>query len=290
MIDTGLSGKRVLITGTNNPEGIGAATARAFAEQGARLLLTYLEPDEPADPTSPPSARPSPERYAWLNRHRPDRLVEELRASGAAVEAAPFDLGDPDGPSAAFDWARDVAGAVDVIVSNAATFEPDSFDPATSGGEGIIGVEEAGELSGPTLDAHLAVNARAPALLISKLARSRKVGATPKACVINISTDAAICHAGAASYAASKSALESLSRTAAWELARYGVRVNVIAPGPVQTGWIEPEVQTALEASIPAGRLGTPEDVAHAGVFLASVQALWITGQVLYVGGGHVMR
>ena len=88
---------------------------------------------------------------------------------------------------------------------------------------------------------------------------------------------------------ASKHATESLARAAAWELGPLGITVNVSSPGPVQTGWLSPQMETSLAAQIPLRRVGTPDDVANAVMFLASQQAAWITGQVLYVGGGNVM-
>ena len=91
------------------------------------------------------------------------------------------------------------------------------------------------------------------------------------------------------SYAASKHAIESYSRSAAAELGKYGITVNVGAPGPIQTGYITPESEALICAGTPLGRLGAPADVADVIVFLASNQARWLTGQLLYVGGGWRM-
>jgi 3-oxoacyl-[acyl-carrier protein] reductase len=73
------------------------------------------------------------------------------------------------------------------------------------------------------------------------------------------------------------------------ELGPYGVTVNVVSPGPIQTGYISEEAERRLLPQIPLGRLGEPADVADVIVFLASEQARWLTGQILYVGGGHRM-
>jgi 3-oxoacyl-[acyl-carrier protein] reductase len=107
--------------------------------------------------------------------------------------------------------------------------------------------------------------------------------------IINVSTGGASCFPSEISYGASKHALESYSRAAAVELGPYGITVNVVSPGPVQTGYITLELEEKLIPEIPLRRVGTPEDVADAIVFLASEQARWITGQLLYVGGGHEM-
>jgi len=107
--------------------------------------------------------------------------------------------------------------------------------------------------------------------------------------IINISTDGAYAHASNVSYGASKFAVESYSRAAAYELGPYGITVNVISPGAVQTGWMTPVLEKAIAEGYPLRRIGKPEDIANAVIFFASEQAEWITGQVLHVGGGNRM-
>jgi 3-oxoacyl-[acyl-carrier protein] reductase len=92
------------------------------------------------------------------------------------------------------------------------------------------------------------------------------------------------------SYAASKHAIESCSRSAAVELGAHGITVNIVAPGPVQTGYLTPFEEASIAARIPLWRVGRPEDVADVIVFLASEQSHWLTGQLLYVGGGWTMH
>jgi 3-oxoacyl-[acyl-carrier protein] reductase len=79
------------------------------------------------------------------------------------------------------------------------------------------------------------------------------------------------------------------SRAAASELGGYGITVNMVSPGPVQTGSITPELEQRLNLEIPLGRIGQPEEVTDVVAFLASEQARWLTGQLLFVGGGHRM-
>lgn len=107
--------------------------------------------------------------------------------------------------------------------------------------------------------------------------------------IINISTDGASGYSEVVSYYASKYAAESYTRAAAVELGPYGVTVNVISPGAIQTGWLPVEQAKELARSYPLRRIGKPQDIANAVVFLASKQADWITGQVIQVGGGNKM-
>ena len=107
--------------------------------------------------------------------------------------------------------------------------------------------------------------------------------------IINITTDGARCHASNVSYAASKFAVESYTRSAALELGPYGITVNAISPGAVQTGWIPVELEKETAAAYPLRRIGQPEDIAEAVVYFASDQAGWITGQVLQVDGGNLL-
>jgi len=136
---------------------------------------------------------------------------------------------------------------------------------------------------------HFAVNSRAVALMMEEYAKryiSRKANWGR---IINISSDGAYGHPGAVSYGASKFATESYTRAGAVELGPYGITVNVISPGAVQTGWITAELEKQIEGSYPLRRMGRPEDIADAIVLIASEQADWITGQVLHVGGGNRM-
>lgn len=107
--------------------------------------------------------------------------------------------------------------------------------------------------------------------------------------IINISTDTAQTFATQISYGASKAAIEAYTRSIAIELGTDNITVNCIAPGPIQTGWIDSELEKQVLPSIPLGRVGYPEDIADCVVFLASKQARWITGQIIKVSGGHAL-
>jgi 3-oxoacyl-[acyl-carrier protein] reductase len=278
MIDTGLKDKVVLITGANNPVGIGAATARAFARQGAHVCITYLRLAPEAHGITAEAAQeataPGLPLYHALRTRTADEVVQSIRASGGRAEAREADLTDPDGVPRLFDWAEASFGPVDVLVNNAAHYE----DPDT-----IFTV------SASSLDRTFAVNMRASVLLAAEFVRRYQSRNGQWGRIINLSTDAAQVFAGQIAYGASKATLEALTRSIAIEVGPLGITVNTVAPGPVQTGYISQAFEEKLRADIPLRRIGQPEDIADAIVFLASDQARWITGQVIKVSGGHAL-
>jgi 3-oxoacyl-[acyl-carrier protein] reductase len=161
-----------------------------------------------------------------------------------------------------------------VLVNNAAHCEtPDTITGISGGG----------------IDRHFAVNTRAPVLLMREFVRRYEARNATFGSIINISTDVARAFATQIAYGASKAALEAFTLSVAVEVGALGITVNAVAPGPVQTGWITPELEAQVLPWIPLGRVGSPEDVANAVVFLASAQARWITGQVVQVAGGHAL-
>jgi len=281
-----LAGRVALVTGVNNPLGIGAATARALATEGAAVFITSFRRPPAMSPAEMETARREgtggPAFYEAMGQEPPEAVVRAIRSDGGRAASLEADLADPASVPRLFDACEKELGPVDVLVNNHAHWVPETFDPARVTGQGY-GMRLA---DAATMDAHYAVNARAPALMMAEYVRRYISRDAAWGRIVNISTDAADAHAGAVSYAASKHALESYSRSAAHELGKYGITVNIVAPGPVQTGWLGPDEEIEIARKTPLGRVGRPEDIAGAVVFLVSDAARWLTGQLLYVGGG----
>ena len=259
MINPGLQNRSVLVTGTDNPLGIGTAIAAAFVAVGATPFLhRYRSADDP---------------------------LKDARAIAG-------DLGDASLVSQLFDSAERASGPVDVLVNNAATWSADSFVPLQGASRNPwidLWTDPAGPLAPADVSRLFGVNAFAPALLMQEFARRHVARGASWGRIVNISTAGSDCFPSEVSYGASKFALESYTRSAAYELGQFGITVNVLALGPVQTGWITPSLEQALLPTIPLGRIGTPKEIADVVVFFASEQARWVTGQKIFVAGGHRM-
>ncbi len=284
MIDSGLNGKVVLITGANNPYGIGAASARAFAAQGARVFIHFFRSANVLDKKQ--EHTPGEAFFQAQQSKTADEVLQAIHQSGGKAAAWEADLADLTNIPELFNQVEVAFGPVDVLVNNAAAGERDTFLP--SGAEAVMN-RTVSTVSAASHDHNFAVNSRAVALMMAEYMRRFVERNAEWGRIVNVSTDGASAFPGELSYGASKHAMESYSRAAAIELGPYGVTVNVVSLGPVQTGYIPLEMEEKLRKEIPLGRVGKPEEVADAIMFLASEQAGWITGQLLYVGGGHVM-
>ena len=287
---TGINGKVALVTGGNH--GIGAAIAEALAAEGAKVFITYFRLEAAYGGSELQAALDAgiggDRLYRAQQQQTADHVLSEIRSAGSTAVAMETDLADVEAIPRLFDHCESQLGPVEILINNHAYCAPETFDPAR------VGANDSG--SGVTLtsaegiDQHMAVNVRATVLLMREFVSRHVTRAADWGRIVNISTDAAHAHGSNVSYSASKHAIESYSRSAASELGQYGITVNIVAPGPIQTGYITPEMEREIEAETPLGRVGRPEDIANSVVFLVSEQGGWLTGQLLYVGGGYRMH
>ena len=237
----------VMITG--GAHGIGQAIARAFASAGARVIIA----DRQADAA--------------------DHAAGAIAAStGAELMAVAVDVRDAAAVSAAVAQALERFERIDVLVNNAGIY------PNTP----VIEMEEA------EWDAVFDVNVKGMFLVSQAVARAMIAGGEGGR-IVNISSGAAESgRVGAAHYCASKEAVNMFTRVLALELAPFEIVVNAVGPGLIEVpgASLTHEYVNALIASTPMRRIGQPEDVAQAVLYLASPTATYITGTTLYVDGG----
>ncbi len=292
MINTALDDKVVVVTGANNPHGIGAAVAKAFAAQRAKVFIHYLRGKKSAHSDLRNISSPGEAFYYSQQVQSPEEILKAIHDVGGQADAWEADLSDATAIPKLFDQAEKALGPVAVLVNNAAHWEGDTFLPPGADLANKLNelwTDQPRSLSAGSFDRIFDVNTRAPALLMAEFARRHIKRGARWGCIVNVSTAGAYCFPSEISYGASKLALEGYTRSAAAELGQWGITVNAVSLGPVQTGWITPELEKEILPTIPIGKIGTPEDVADVIVFLASEQARWMTGQRIFVGGGHGM-
>ena len=270
MINYGLENRVAIVTGANNPQGIGATTALAFAREGAKLVLVYKKLPRAFDESK--TDKNGVDRYFKANAGDAEIVENKLKAMGAEYLVLESDISDENAVKEIYAKTMARFGRVDILVNNAADGDMEGIDTIESITQAVI-------------DDTFAVNVRGSVLMTREFVRHHSNYGR----VINLSTDASQVFAGQIAYGASKATLEALTRSIALEVAKYGITVNCIAPGPTQTGWIDAELEEAVIPMIPMGALMQPEDIAETILFLASRQARMLTGQVIKVSGGKAL-
>jgi NAD(P)-dependent dehydrogenase (short-subunit alcohol dehydrogenase family) len=244
-----VSGPVVLITG--GLTGIGRAAAIAFAKAGNRVVVSGRRPDAG------------------------EAVAGELRALGAEAEFIQADVRKEEDVRRLVDRTVERFGRLDAAINNA----------GTEGKPGPL-VEQTADSYAATFDTNVL------GTLLSMKHELRVMTAQGAGSIVNISSTYGHEGAkGASIYAGSKHAVEGMTKSAALEAAGSGVRVNAVAPGPTDTGMLNrftgtAERKAALQSGVPLGRIGQPEEIARAIVFLASDAASFVTGQIVAVDGG----
>jgi 3-oxoacyl-[acyl-carrier protein] reductase len=247
-----LKGQVALVTGSSR--GIGQGIAVRLAREGMKLVITGLEQAEV------------------------EATATQLHELGAETLAVAGDLSFSEEIELLFQKTLDAFGRLDLLVNNAASLRRASFF-------------EAGE---KLLDDQLASNIRNPYLCAYRAAEIMR-GQGQGGNLIQISSVGGLrAHWRGLPYDITKGALDAMTRAMALELAEYGIRVNAVAPGAIPTGKILVEIEPAQIQErvqrVPLARFGSPQDIASSVAFLASPEASYITGQIIYVDGGLVAQ
>lgn len=242
--------RSALVTGSSR--GIGRAAALALAREGWPVCVNYLTHKEAAE-----------------------EVVSTLRAEGRMAMAVQADVADRAAVEEMARAAAETLGPVELLVNNAGVAGQCLFQDITDElWNRYLGVNLGG--------ARNAIQAVLPHMISEK-----------RGCIVNISSIWGLRGASCeTAYACTKAALIALTRSLALELAPSGIRVNCVAPGVIDTDMVQvlgQETLRELAAETPLGRLGTPEDVAHAVAFFASEKASFLTGQVLTADGGFIV-
>jgi NAD(P)-dependent dehydrogenase (short-subunit alcohol dehydrogenase family) len=240
--------RSVIVTGAGS--GIGQVTASRFAAEGASVLVA--------------------DRIAA----RAEAVAAEIQDAGGFARACVVDVSQSGEVEAMMELALEVFGRLDVLVNNAAICEAD----------GLIDIDEG------AWDAEMTVDLRA--VYLCARAALRRMVPRRSGSIVNVASVNGLAMFGNEAYSAAKAGVISLTNSIAVRYGRHGVRCNAVAPGTIRTPiWEErisrdPAIFERLSRWYPLGRVGEPEDVAAAVLFLASDEASWITGSLLRVDGG----
>ncbi|MDY7094721.1 MAG: SDR family oxidoreductase [Acidobacteriota bacterium] len=257
MISTGLQGKVVLVTGA--AAGIGRATALRFAAEGAKVA-------------------------AWdVNREAGDDLLAAIQEAGGEGRYAVVDVTDGDAVEAAVAAVVDEWGGIDVLVNNAGIVRDAQLVKWKDG-------EVVSTMSDAAFDAVIGVNLRGVFLCGRAVVPHMIRGGG--GVILNASSVVGLYgNFGQTNYAATKGGVITMTKGWARELGRYGIRSNAVAPGFIATEILQSMPQKVLDGMVahtPLGRMGKPEDIAEAYLWLASDGASFVSGTVLSVDGGLV--
>jgi len=244
-----LEGKVAIVTGAS--KGIGASIAAHLAAEGASVVVNYSSSKEGAD-----------------------RVVAQITAKGGKAVAVHANVAKEADVRRLFAETKKAYGKLDVLVNNAGIYE---FSP----------------LEGVTPEHfHKMFDLNVLGLLLASQEAAKHFGPSGGNIVNISSVVATVTPPNASVYSATKAAVDALTKSLAKELGPRGIRVNSINPGMVETegtlsgGITESDMRKQVEAQTPLGRIGQPQDIAPAVVFLASPESGWITGETLYVAGG----
>ena len=244
-----LDGKVAIVTGAS--KGIGASIAKQFAAEGAAVVVNYSSSKEGAD-----------------------RVVDEIAKRGGKAIAVQANVANKKDIERLFAETKKAFGQLDILVNNAGVYE-------------FVPLEDVTE---EHFYKHFDVNVLGLLLTVQKAV---KQFGSAGGSIINISSSASTsAPPGASVYSATKGAVDTITKSLAKELGPRKIRVNAINPDMVETegvraaGFLESDFQKMFESQSALGRIGQPDDIAPAAVFLASADSSWITGETLLISGG----
>ncbi|WP_285486409.1 SDR family oxidoreductase [Amycolatopsis taiwanensis] len=252
-----LEGRVAVVTGVSRRAGIGFAVAADLLAAGASVLVHSWSPH---DAEQPWGADPGGDAG----------IVEALGGEGPRLRQVAADFADPSAPGRVVAAAVAAFGAVDVVVANHARSSNQTL----------------AEVTAAELDLTWAVNARASVLLAQAFAAAHDDERAGGRIILFTSGQHLAPMSQEVPYAVSKGAIHQMTLTLSDALVDRGITVNTVNPGPVDTGWADPDLAERVGRALPAGRWGRPEEVARLVRWLVSEDSQWITGQIINAEGG----
>lgn len=235
---------------TGAAKGIGAAIASRFGKAGATVVAVDI------------------------NQGGCDEVVAEISANGGTAKAIVADVSDEAAVTELFESVVDEFDVVDVLVNNAGLISP---------------MKHFLEADKSWWDRILSVNLTGT--FLCSLSAAHIMSRNGSGSIINLSSGGATrAHRCFVAYDATKGGIEAMSRAMALDLGPYGVRVNILTPGSIDTTGIDPEGRKLRGVNIPLGRIGEPDDMTGAALFLASDDSSYVTGQSIVVDGGMLAQ
>ena len=251
---SGVAGRTAIVTGAGSADGIGFATARLLLQAGARVAITSTTP----------------------------RILDRLADLGAGPDQAfaqPADLTVPEQVEGFVAAARSRLGDIDILVNNAGMTQVGGDVP---GGR-------FSQMSEEGWDYGISINLKTCFLMTREVLPAMMERRYGRIVQMSSVTGPLVGIAGSSVYAAAKAGMLGMTRALAIEAGSFGITVNCIGPGWIQTG-SSSEAEIVAGRHTPVGRPGTPAEVGHAALFLASEEASYITGQMLVVDGGNIIQ
>lgn len=246
-----LADKVAIVTGAS--KGIGASIAQYFAEEGASVVVNYS-----------------------TSKQEADQIVQSIERKGSKAIAVQANMAKQNDIDRLFEETKKAFGKLDILINNAGIYEFASLEEITPE------------------HFHKMFDLNVLGLLLASRAALNYFNPSIGGNIVNISSIASIARVPrTAVYSGTKGAVDAITRTLATELGPRKIRVNAINPGVVQTegtkaaGITDSDFRKEAEARTPLGRIGVPQDIAKAALFLASDDSGWITGETLFISGGY---
>jgi len=246
-----MKGKNVIVTGGS--KGIGSGITTSFAKEGANVIFTGRNQDDGS------------------------KLESELKEKDYSVEFFKADVLDFERTKELFSYANDKLGSIDILILNAGIYPETRIE----------------DMDFDHWDKVMDVNLKSIFFSTKEVIPYMKKNKLGRIVIVSSITGNRVGNPGLAHYSASKAGVNGFMRTAALELANYNITVNAVEPGNIMTPSMKnvlgPEYIKNQESTIPSGKLGSPEDIAYAIMYLASDEASYVTGQSIIVDGGQTL-